>query len=242
MEFNGRYTYGEACLPRTCAAGQVRFVFSAGDVWVAFVSGERVRIYGDPPPAARILLLRERNEVARRGPTEEPSRLTYIPPITRPPVTRLAYLPPVPLPVSTRATEPPMRAQPDVLATEIPMRKHDGTFLVPALLNNTLTVNFMIDSGASDVSVSPAVVEKLLRSGTLDRSDFRGKQTYRLADGSSVTNDTFRLRVLKVGDREIRDVFCSVSTDDGGLLLGQTFLQRFRSWSIDNQRQVLVLK
>jgi hypothetical protein len=45
-----------------------------------------------------------------------------------------------------------------------------------------------------------------------------------------------------MGDREIRDVLCSVPSEEGGFLLGQSFLTRFRSWSIDNQRHMLVLK
>jgi predicted aspartyl protease len=113
--------------------------------------------------------------------------------------------------------------------------------MVPVVLNNTLTLKFQIDSGSSDVSVSRGVVSMLMRSGTLDRSDFLGKQMYTLADGSTVSNETFRLHALRVGDREMRDVTCSVGSEDGGLLLGQSFLQRFKSWSIDNRRRMLVL-
>jgi hypothetical protein len=126
--------------------------------------------------------------------------------------------------------------------SEIPLQKHAGDLVVPVMINNAITVKFAIDSGASDVSVSTDIVSRLMRSGTLSRSDFLGSQTYSLADGSKVANETFMIHVLRVGDREIRDVIASVSTDVGGLLLGQSFLNRFKSWSIDNQRQVLVLK
>jgi clan AA aspartic protease (TIGR02281 family) len=134
------------------------------------------------------------------------------------------------------------RGQSDASATEIRLRNRDGTLLVPVLINNTITVPFTIDSGASDVSVSAAVLEKLVQSGTVSREDFRGKQIYHLADGSAVSSETFRIHSLKVGDREIRDVMGSVTNDTDSLLLGQSFLARFRSWSIDNQRQVLLLR
>ena len=69
-----------------------------------------------------------------------------------------------------------------------------------------------------------------------------GQQIYRLADGSTVPSQTFRIRALKIGDKEIKDVVGSVAGVEGSLLLGQSFLSRFRSWSIDNQRHVLVLE
>ena len=126
--------------------------------------------------------------------------------------------------------------------TEIPLRRARDELLVPVMINNSLTVPFMVDSGASDVSISAAVMQRLIESGTLTRADFLGKATYHLADGSRVASDTFRLHSLRVGDREVHDVLASVTNDADGLLLGQSFLKRFRSWSIDNQRQVLVLR
>jgi predicted aspartyl protease len=122
------------------------------------------------------------------------------------------------------------------------LRNHDGSLLVPVLINNAVTAPFTIDSGASDVSVSSDLLEKLIRSGTVSPADFLGRQVYHLADGSAVSSDTFRIHVLKVGDREVHDVMGSVTNDANSLLLGQSFLARFRSWSIDNQRQVLLLK
>ncbi len=160
------------------------------------------------------------------------------PPVERPPVEAR------PAPDRAPTAPPPSagRLAPPGEASEVPLQKRGGTFSVPVLLNNTISVKFTIDSGASDVSISQDVFDMLKRSGTLDRSDLIGKQTYRLADGSRVTNDTFRIRSLRVGDKEVRDVVGSVSNGDGSLLLGQSFLTRFQSWSIDNQRQVLVLR
>jgi hypothetical protein len=45
-----------------------------------------------------------------------------------------------------------------------------------------------------------------------------------------------------VGTVVLENVSTSISPSDGGpLLLGQSFLERFRIWSIDNLRQALVL-
>jgi hypothetical protein len=44
-----------------------------------------------------------------------------------------------------------------------------------------------------------------------------------------------------VGDHEATNVTASVAPVNGGLLLGQSFLRHFGSWSFDNGRGVLVL-
>jgi hypothetical protein len=125
---------------------------------------------------------------------------------------------------------------------DIPLENDSGTFKVPVVINGALTLNFTIDSGASDVSIPADVVLTLMRTGTLLASDFLGTQNYRLADGSTVPSKTFRIRTLKVGDRVLENVTGSMSGVGGVPLLGQSFLRRFKSWSIDNQRQVLVLE
>jgi predicted aspartyl protease len=125
--------------------------------------------------------------------------------------------------------------------SEVSLRQQGGTFVVPVLLNNTLTLDFVIDSGAADVNVPADVVMTLYRTGTIRDGDFLGSRTYQLADGSVVPSPTFRIRSLKVGDRELRDVVASISNVKGSLLLGQSFLNQFKSWSVDNSRRVLVL-
>jgi clan AA aspartic protease (TIGR02281 family) len=124
----------------------------------------------------------------------------------------------------------------------IPMKKQGGTYVVPVLINNTLTLDFTVDSGASDVTIPEDVVRTLVRTGTIKDTDFTGEQTYILADGSKVKSKTFRIRSLKVGDRVLDNVLGSVSSMNGSLLLGQSFLGRFKSWSIDNTKHALVLE
>ena len=107
--------------------------------------------------------------------------------------------------------------------------------------DDALTLDFIVDSGAADVSIPADVVLTLVRTGTLAESDFLDSRTYRLADGSTVPSQRFLIRSLRVGDKVLENVTGSVAPVDGGLLLGQSFLTRFKSWSIDNQRQALVL-
>jgi clan AA aspartic protease (TIGR02281 family) len=125
--------------------------------------------------------------------------------------------------------------------TIVPMLAEAGTFVVPVRINDQITLKFVIDSGASDVTVPADVVMTLLRTGTISDADFLGTQKYRMADGSTVPSQQFVIRSLKVGDRTLNDVTGSIAPVEGSLLLGQSFLRRFKSWSIDNQREALIL-
>jgi TPR repeat protein len=125
---------------------------------------------------------------------------------------------------------------------EIPLRSAGGVLFVPVLINNTIELNFMLDSGASDVAIPADVVMTLMRAGTISEQDFLERKSYTLADGTRVPSQSFRIRSLKVGDRVLENVTGSVSPPKGALLLGQSFLGRFKSWSIDNSRHALVLE
>ena len=126
-------------------------------------------------------------------------------------------------------------------AETIALKREQGTFVVPVVLNGSLTLNFTIDSGAADVSIPSDVVSTLVRTGTIENGDFIGSQQYQLADGSVQRERRFRIRSLRVGSIELRNVVASEAPQAGMPLLGQSFLARLPSWSIDNQRHVLVI-
>jgi hypothetical protein len=125
--------------------------------------------------------------------------------------------------------------------TIVPMISDGGAFRVPVTINDELTLKFLIDSGAADVSVPADVVMTLVRTGTITDADFLGKQTYTLADGSTIPSQQFVIRSLKVGDKTLENVVGSIAPVAGGLLLGQSFLSRLDKWSIDNRRHELIL-
>jgi predicted aspartyl protease len=127
-------------------------------------------------------------------------------------------------------------------SSEVALRKESGLFFVAVLINDKISLDFILDSGASDVSIPADVVLTLMRTGTITAADFRGTNTYVLADGSTIPSKTFRIKSLKVGNRVLANVSGSLSPVEGSLLLGQSFLSRFKSWSVDNLRQVLSLR
>jgi predicted aspartyl protease len=125
--------------------------------------------------------------------------------------------------------------------TSVPMQIEGGIYVVPVLINDAITLDFVVDSGAADVSIPADVVMTLMRTKTLKGTDFLGEKTYVLADGSKVPSQTFVIRSLKVGNKVLENVNGSIASVQGSPLLGQSFLNRFKSWSVDNANHALVL-
>jgi clan AA aspartic protease (TIGR02281 family) len=126
-------------------------------------------------------------------------------------------------------------------AESISLVHENGTLQVPVVINGTTALNFTIDSGATDVSIPANIFFSLTRAGTVSPQDFLDKRAYTLADGSTELSQRFRIRSLRVGNLELRDVIASVMPSTGSLLLGQSFLSRLKSWSIDNEKHVLLI-
>jgi clan AA aspartic protease (TIGR02281 family) len=123
----------------------------------------------------------------------------------------------------------------------VKMKKNGGTFEIPVRINNAVSTDFTVDSGASDVMIPADVVAALIKSGALKQEDYIGGQTFTLADGSKLPSVRFKLASLQVGDQTLTDVVASVAPSAGSALLGQSFLSRFRSWTLDNTAGTLTL-
>ena len=145
-------------------------------------------------------------------------------------------------PAQTTPTPPIVQAAaPIEMRTEVALEDEGGTFLIPVTINDAISLKFTIDSGASDVTIPSDVASTLVRAGTISEADYIGTKTFVLADGSQVPSPEFRIRSLRVGSLVLHDVVATITGPKGSLLLGQTFLQRLKSWSIDNHRHVLSL-
>ncbi len=122
------------------------------------------------------------------------------------------------------------------------IKSEGGTYEVPVTINGVLKISFILDSGASDVSISPDVALTLIKTGTVKESDFIGTQSYSFADGSHATSKVFIIHEIKIGNKIITNVKASISNSiDAPMLLGQTVLQRFGKFTVDNTNHILTL-
>lgn len=122
---------------------------------------------------------------------------------------------------------------------EIPFTKTGGLTKVECTINN-LPLNFIFDTGASDVTISQVEANFMYKNGYLDSRDIVGKKTYQVATGAIAVGTTIILKQIEFGGLILRDVRASVvETQNAPLLLGQTVLQRLGKIEIDNSQRIL---
>ena len=122
---------------------------------------------------------------------------------------------------------------------EIPFTKSGGVTKVDCTINN-LPLNFIFDTGASDVTISQVEANFMYKNGYLDARDVVGKKTYQVATGAIAVGTTIILKEIEFGGLILRDVRASVvETQNAPLLLGQTVLQRLGKIEIDNTQRIL---
>lgn len=136
-------------------------------------------------------------------------------------------------------TAVPAVAAPGAAPQMVRMEPHNGAFVIPVVLNDVLTEKFIVDSGSADVSIPADVASRLKKLGTMTGADFLGSKTYMLADGSKVPSEIYRVASLRIGGLLMENVTVRIAAEKSDLLLGQSFLGRLKSWSMDNARQVM---
>lgn len=116
-----------------------------------------------------------------------------------------------------------------------------GVYHVPIRINDVITLDFVLDSGAAEVTIPADVVRTLIRAHTIRREDFLPGQLYSMADGSTVYSERFIINKMQVGDLEAFNVTAAVGELNGPLLLGQSFLSQFPEWHVSNSKKELVI-
>ena len=126
---------------------------------------------------------------------------------------------------------------------DIPMRRAGGVFLVAVRLNNQITTNFVVDTGASAVMISEALADQL----GLDYVNKPKRRTLTASgflESPRIVLDS--IHVPDEGGAGVADVEAYVATLPGappaiGGLLGQSFLRHFHV-TIDAERGVMHLR
>jgi clan AA aspartic protease (TIGR02281 family) len=125
---------------------------------------------------------------------------------------------------------------------EIPIQRQGSNYTVPVRINQTITLPFILDTGAEELVIPPDLAMTLVRAGALSREDVIGKGHYIMANGSEETQPRVVIREVQVGDHTVTDVPASVSSStNSSPLLGESFLSKFGTVTIDYNRLVLIL-
>lgn len=131
-------------------------------------------------------------------------------------------------------------AEVETVVYEIPIvRQSGGTYLVKASIND-LSMDFVLDTGCSDVSLSQVESDFMMKNGYMKQSDLRGSQRYTDANGNTHTSKTVNLSKIKIGELEVNNIRAGiVPNQKAPLLLGQQVLNRFGKVEIDYAKNLL---
>jgi clan AA aspartic protease (TIGR02281 family) len=125
---------------------------------------------------------------------------------------------------------------------EIPLvLNRGGVYTVPVVVNGSIQVPFVVDSGAASVVIPEDVFRTLVRGGTVSQSDVIGTTNMIFGDGSTRRSIRLRLREVRIGNHRAENVVATVTPQNADPLLGQAFLSRFGAVSFDYQRRMLVI-
>lgn len=124
----------------------------------------------------------------------------------------------------------------------IPMlHKSGGTYEVACKINN-LPLNFIFDTGASDISISQTEVQFMLKNNYLSKADIRGSQSFIDATGDVSVGTKIILRKVEIGDFELKNVEASVvHNKNAPLLFGQSALGKYALIMIDNENKTITI-
>jgi aspartyl protease family protein len=124
----------------------------------------------------------------------------------------------------------------------IKMSKESGVYTVPVEINGS-NMQFIFDTGASDITISEVEAIFLLKQGTLSEEDIIGTKYYQIADGSISEGTKINLKTVKIGNKILSNVKASViHNSQAPLLLGQSALAQFGKVSIDYNKNEIVFE
>lgn len=117
-----------------------------------------------------------------------------------------------------------------------------GTYRVDIAIAGVCCFKMVLDTGASDVSVPLRLWYAMLKDGHIDQADHIDVTKYRTANGT-VEGLRFRMPTMTIEGYAVDGVIGSVTKGDNGqtILLGQSFLRKFKAWQINNATRELIL-
>ena len=120
---------------------------------------------------------------------------------------------------------------------KVRMNKFGGVYKVKASINGT-PLDFILDTGCSDVSISLTEAQYFLKNNILTKEDLGDFQYASLANGGLIETLSFNIRTMEFGGKKLYNVKASITNSaKAPLLLGQTVLSKLSSLNIDNSRR-----
>ena len=121
----------------------------------------------------------------------------------------------------------------------IEMKKINGIYQIPCKVNG-IPMNFVFDTGASDVTISVTEAKFLLKQGLLEKVDFIENVNYKMANGEIIEGTKINLKTVEIGGFLLKNISASVIyKQNAPLLLGQSALSKLGQYSINGNQLII---
>lgn len=121
----------------------------------------------------------------------------------------------------------------------VEMTPMGNVYSLPGKVNG-LELNFIFDTGASDVSLSMAEAIFMVKNGYLVEDDFIGVSYSQIANGDIVENMDVVLREVEIAGIKLHNVTASISnTLEAPLLLGQSAIHKLGPIQLDGNKLII---
>jgi hypothetical protein len=124
----------------------------------------------------------------------------------------------------------------------IPLGRGPNVYTVELSLSPHLHQSFILDSGASAISMPQSFADQLQAEGLLSPEDYLEPGLYIIASGEVISQQRFLLPLVRIGDTQLSNIVCTINTSEDVFLLGNSLLNQFKSWKIDTQNHFLILE
>ncbi|MDP2112662.1 MAG: retropepsin-like aspartic protease, partial [Bacteroidota bacterium] len=125
--------------------------------------------------------------------------------------------------------------------TVIKMKKQGGVSVIPCKVNG-LSLSFIFDTGAGDVSISMTEASFMLKNNYLSSDDIKGTQQYRDANGNISEGIKILLREVEIAGLKLYNVEASIVNNlRAPLLLGQSAISKLGKIQLDLQSNTLTI-
>ena len=122
------------------------------------------------------------------------------------------------------------------------MKKMSGNTYQLSCKVNGLPMNFILDTGASSVTLSKKYAQFMMKNGYLTKNDIKNKQTYQTADGNLSVGTIVTIKKIEIGGIPLYNVEAAIiNSNDAPLLLGQSALSKLGKIQIDFNTSVLTI-
>lgn len=110
--------------------------------------------------------------------------------------------------------------------SEITINKLNGVFKIPCKVNG-LSLDFIFDTGASDVSISITEAMFLLKQGLINSDDFVGEKKYTIANGTIEKGSVINIREVEVEGIVLKNVKATVFNNvEAPLIMGMSAISK----------------